>query len=498
MVNVVQTSVKTSASDLLPVKSQVSTAEDSHSPSFGEILQVNRRKEQQALEKTAVQAAAAQAAIMQSKPAENPSVQAESQSDSSSSAAGKISEVRSSASPADVSSTSSSLKNDNAAAKSETQSMKSAAAAGETQSFLDTGTQAGDSSTETTHVTSSLSGGVIHGNDGDVQMFSEQLSRASEQQAQEQASQVSASLTGADANSSGSSASVQAEAAALQQASAQSADTVTSSLSQEKVVSAGAAADRSAANKLASSGKNDQQVKEEAKGTGLPVHASVSGSNDQGAAIVEPVSTLQSVRTSTENLRSFFASQETQKTSASGTKVDTAQAFQFQNPVTTMVEPVAVSKAAASTISTLDQTALSLDIVQQVMQQMSATLKSGPSSMHLQLNPRELGAIDVQMVKSSQGMSVTFAAEHASTGRLLETQIGQLRQSLTDSGVKLSELNISQQGFSSQQGSTSRQQNQFDKQPAWRDVIPSRPEQMAAEIKVEQVSRKLQGVDYLV
>ena len=72
--------------------------------------------------------------------------------------------------------------------------------------------------------------------------------------------------------------------------------------------------------------------------------------------------------------------------------------------------------------------------------------------MRLQLNPKELGAIEVDLVSSPQGLHVTFFAEQASTGRLLETQLNQLRDSLVDSGVQLSGLNIGQHNTQGQKG----------------------------------------------
>lgn len=101
------------------------------------------------------------------------------------------------------------------------------------------------------------------------------------------------------------------------------------------------------------------------------------------------------------------------------------------------------------------------EIVQQVIRQMNVKIKNGPSSMHLQLNPKDLGAIDVEMVSSSQGVHVTFFAEQAGTGKLLESQLTQLRDSLVDSGVQLSGLNISQHHQSGQKGGSFNQENNF-------------------------------------
>ncbi len=92
------------------------------------------------------------------------------------------------------------------------------------------------------------------------------------------------------------------------------------------------------------------------------------------------------------------------------------------------------------------------EVIQQIMHQMKARIKSGATSMRLQLNPVELGGIEVQMTRNAEGVSVTFFAEQASTGHLLETQMNQLRQSLKDAGVQLTGLNISQHDQPKQEG----------------------------------------------
>jgi flagellar hook-length control protein FliK len=56
---------------------------------------------------------------------------------------------------------------------------------------------------------------------------------------------------------------------------------------------------------------------------------------------------------------------------------------------------------------------------------------------------------------------VTFFAEQASTGKLLETQLDQLRNSLLDSGVHLSGLDIGQHGQSGQKGGSFEQSPNF-------------------------------------
>jgi flagellar hook-length control protein FliK len=96
--------------------------------------------------------------------------------------------------------------------------------------------------------------------------------------------------------------------------------------------------------------------------------------------------------------------------------------------------------------------ARAVEVAQQVVRQMKVNIKNGSTSMHLKLNPKELGVIDVDMVSNAQGVHVTFFAEQASTGRLLETQLSQLRDALVDSGVQLSGLNIGQHNTQGQKG----------------------------------------------
>jgi flagellar hook-length control protein FliK len=107
------------------------------------------------------------------------------------------------------------------------------------------------------------------------------------------------------------------------------------------------------------------------------------------------------------------------------------------------------------------------EVVDHVIRHINSNLKNGPTSMHLQLSPKELGAIDVQMVSDSQGVHVTFFAEQASTGKLLETQLDQLRVSLLDSGVHLSGLDIGQHNQSGQKGGSFEQSPNFTRDFSW-------------------------------
>jgi len=137
------------------------------------------------------------------------------------------------------------------------------------------------------------------------------------------------------------------------------------------------------------------------------------------------------------------------------------------------------------------------EVIEQVMSQMKVKIKSGSTSMSLQLNPKELGAIEVQMVRNAQGVSVTFFTEQASTGQLLESQMSNLRQSLKDAGVQLTGLNISQHDQPKQEGGFFRQDPQFN-QTSQRNAFQTETASMERELP-ERIGGLLSNeVDYLI
>jgi flagellar hook-length control protein FliK len=147
---------------------------------------------------------------------------------------------------------------------------------------------------------------------------------------------------------------------------------------------------------------------------------------------------------------------EKQQGTNPGIEAVTAQAPQAQE---NQVETV------AGTGSGREAKIRTAEVVQQIVHHVETRIHNRLTVMHLQLNPKELGVIDVQMVSGPQGVSVTFSAEQPATGRLLETQLSQLHQSLTDAGVQISGLNIGQHGQPRQEGGFLNQNPQFAQAP---------------------------------
>ncbi len=154
-----------------------------------------------------------------------------------------------------------------------------------------------------------------------------------------------------------------------------------------------------------------------------------------------------------------------------------------------------VEVKAAEKLSTNKIDPFAMDVIEQITSQMKARIKSGDTSISMKLNPSELGAIEVQVTHTAQGVSVSFITEQASTGQLIESQVNQLRQSLKEAGVQLANLNISQQHQSNQEGGAFRQGQPFMQNPR-RDV--PRTEPVEERMRPQRIGGLTGEIDYLI
>ena len=95
------------------------------------------------------------------------------------------------------------------------------------------------------------------------------------------------------------------------------------------------------------------------------------------------------------------------------------------------------------------------DMVAQICQNIETLVKNRQPTLRMVLYPEELGRIDLRFTTSSAGLGVTVMAEQASTNRLLESQMAQLRQSLTDAGIQLAHFSVGQHQNQANSGNTS-------------------------------------------
>lgn len=138
-------------------------------------------------------------------------------------------------------------------------------------------------------------------------------------------------------------------------------------------------------------------------------------------------------------------------------------------------------------------------VIRQITQKIENMTQNGPSSLKIELHPLDLGSIEIRLVRNQQGVSVTFLAEQPGTGRLLSEQADQLRQSLMDAGVQLSNLNINQESRSNQQNSYFNQPGE-NSYPRWTNNEKENAKTGGKSVSREQAYKHnhIYSVDYLV
>ncbi len=162
-------------------------------------------------------------------------------------------------------------------------------------------------------------------------------------------------------------------------------------------------------------------------------------------------------------------------------------------------QPSAIHSARFSTqVPSAPDQAAAAELVNQVQEHIQVSILNNRNSMRVQLSPAELGGIELRLVNSAQGLHVTVVAEQPGTSKLLEAQLDQLRQSLTDAGVQVANLNVGQHGASHQQGAWAEQQNARFSGHSYRGgAMPVEPEAKPTNLGRSQ-GRTASGIDYRV
>lgn len=92
------------------------------------------------------------------------------------------------------------------------------------------------------------------------------------------------------------------------------------------------------------------------------------------------------------------------------------------------------------------------EVIRQVTDQLEGLAKNPRATLHIQLQPEELGRINLRLTTNANGLRVTMFADQAMTRDLLENNLSNLRSALADAGINLSSLNVSQDNHPGQGG----------------------------------------------
>ena len=97
----------------------------------------------------------------------------------------------------------------------------------------------------------------------------------------------------------------------------------------------------------------------------------------------------------------------------------------------------------------VEQVQVMREIVNQVVEQIKIAIKPQATSMELQLNPENLGKVELTVVSKNGLLTASFTAENQIAKEALESQMQVLKDNLNNQGVKVEaiEVNVSQFGF---------------------------------------------------
>ncbi len=138
--------------------------------------------------------------------------------------------------------------------------------------------------------------------------------------------------------------------------------------------------------------------------------------------------------------------------------------------------------------------------LQKIVDQVGLSLQTGRKVARIQLNPQDLGTIDIQLSSDANGVKVTILTEQASTGRLLEREMNTLRQSLQDAGLNLTHLHF---GMKEQQSQTGQQFMQNETawsgkrwNQKWNTASDTQPEDIMIGSRVASLTKSM--IDYRI
>ena len=104
------------------------------------------------------------------------------------------------------------------------------------------------------------------------------------------------------------------------------------------------------------------------------------------------------------------------------------------------------------------------EIVDQVVEQIKVTISADTSEMSMQLNPENLGKVNLSVAVKEGHVTAQFVTETEIARQALETQIQQLRDTLGEQGLKVDKVEVSVSDFSFQQGNEANPEEQKEQQ----------------------------------
>ena len=111
------------------------------------------------------------------------------------------------------------------------------------------------------------------------------------------------------------------------------------------------------------------------------------------------------------------------------------------------------ASAAAKTENLVDSKPLPM--IQKISHEVVELARENGKSMKIQIQPENMGKIDLRLISNSDGMRIVMTTEVPATGKLLETHLDQLQRQLADAGVSISGMSVNSQNAQGQSANAS-------------------------------------------
>ena len=121
-----------------------------------------------------------------------------------------------------------------------------------------------------------------------------------------------------------------------------------------------------------------------------------------------------------------------------------------------------MQNASADVLDAATVAPISRQVAQQVEQGMLSTVKGGGTRLDLQLNPQELGAINVTLSVRNGEVSAIIRSEKSETADIINRQVDAIRTNLEQQGLKVDKVEVRQETPQEQNNTTWQDFNQHN------------------------------------
>jgi flagellar hook-length control protein FliK len=192
--------------------------------------------------------------------------------------------------------------------------------------------------------------------------------------------------------------------------------------------------------------------------------------------------TVATVSTEAEN--GFMATME-QRSEAKLGKAEVEPPLNAAPAVNPVPSKVADSPEPAKTAETTSPVVTKEALTSQIISGAKLMVKDGVSKIQIQLEPAELGKLELSLVIERDSVAARFVTETQGVQSLIESNLTQLRSSLEEAGLSVDLLQVGVQTGTNQQNHAPSGDEQQERNARWA-VSPSRLYGVEEEVFAEE------------